>query len=169
MVLASSAGDSRSIASTSLHTSANGSSRVLHARSVFMSDGSFPAATYRRAVFRSMPAFIAAMPTFPCLVISSISFLTWASLTGRTGRSSLGRTALRYGLTRPLPMGRCSCRPWGDVVVAQQAPKRLDIAVESNGLSWSASSTCRKKMEPCATVPSGVPSVSGERTVNEAL
>ena len=38
---------------------------------------------YFRAVFRSMPASMAACPTACCLLISSISFLTCASLTGQ--------------------------------------------------------------------------------------
>jgi hypothetical protein len=39
------------------------------------------ALTYRLAVFRCIPDRIAAKPTRPCLLISSISFLTCASLT----------------------------------------------------------------------------------------
>jgi hypothetical protein len=49
-----------------------------------IAEGSVPAAMYLRAVLRSMPAFIAARSISPCLLISSISFLTCASLTGRT-------------------------------------------------------------------------------------
>ncbi len=68
-------------------------------RGATISDGSFPAATYFRAVFRSMPAFMAARPTLPCLVISSISFLACASLTGFTPRVSPASTLVRYRLT----------------------------------------------------------------------
>jgi hypothetical protein len=68
-------------------SSSNGSGRVRQLRAtVRISDGSLPAATYFRAVFRSMSAFMAARPFLPCLFISSISFLTCASLTGFTSK-----------------------------------------------------------------------------------
>ena len=57
---------------------------------VVSSDGSLPPSTYLRAVFRSMPAFIAACPMCPCLLISSINFLTWASLAGEHGARGVG-------------------------------------------------------------------------------
>jgi hypothetical protein len=95
---------------TSGQCSTNGSGRVRQSRGAFISDGSLPAAMYLRAVLRSMSDFMAARPSWPCLVNSSISFLTCASLTGRIPRSSRGR-----------PAWPRSCQEardrWGDVVV----------------------------------------------------
>ncbi len=51
-----------------------------HVRGCASSLGSFPSRMYFRAVFRSMSAFTAARPTSPCFLISSISFLTCASV-----------------------------------------------------------------------------------------
>ncbi|MGC4116978.1 MAG: hypothetical protein QM765_49220 [Myxococcales bacterium] len=76
-----------SSAFTAGQSSANGSGLVRQSRGVFSSDGSFPSSRYLLAVLRSIPAFIAAMPTWPDFVFSSISRLTCASLTV-TGISS---------------------------------------------------------------------------------
>jgi hypothetical protein len=74
--LASRPGSTSSLAASPSQTSSNGSDRVRHVLGDFISEGSFPAFTYLRAVLRSTPARIAATPTFPCFDISSISFLT---------------------------------------------------------------------------------------------
>jgi len=58
----------------------------------------------------------------PCLLTSSISFLTCASLTARMRPAfpPRGRQAPDPSVTLPR-MGRCSCRCRGGVVVAQHA------------------------------------------------
>jgi hypothetical protein len=56
-----------------------------------------------------MPAFIAAWPIRPCLLISSISFLTWASLTALIGRVSLDFPARARNGIQPWR--------WGDLIV----------------------------------------------------
>ncbi len=58
-----------------------------------------------------MSAFIAATPIRPCLLISSISFLTCASLTGIACEACLGKplraiSGVRYALWR-----------WGNLIV----------------------------------------------------
>ena len=53
---------------------------VRHDRGWRICEGNWPSARYLRAVLRSIPARSAARPTLPCLLISSISFLTWASV-----------------------------------------------------------------------------------------
>ena len=45
-----------------------------------MCDGRWPSDTYLRPVLRSIPARSATRPIIPCLLISSISLLTWASV-----------------------------------------------------------------------------------------
>jgi hypothetical protein len=77
----------------------------------FISDGSLPAATYRRAVFRSMSAFMAACPMCPSLLISSMIRLTCASLTG------LKKSPARFAGRRHQTTHR-RCGGWGDVIVA---------------------------------------------------
>jgi hypothetical protein len=81
---------------------ANGFSRVRHVRGCVISLGSFAAFTYFLAVFRSMSALRAARPISPCLLISSISFLTCASLTARKtpASSSRKRVVLEHRVTR---------------------------------------------------------------------
>jgi hypothetical protein len=79
--LASSSGVSASRAAIAVQSSdENGFSRVRQVRGCASSLGSFHSRMYFRAVFRSMSALTAARPTSPCLVISSISFLTCASV-----------------------------------------------------------------------------------------
>jgi hypothetical protein len=85
--------------------------RRRHQRGFVISDGTFAAETYRRAVFRSMPAFIAACPMCPSLLISSINRLTCASVTG------LKAPPTRFS-GRRLPTYHLRRSGWGDVVVA---------------------------------------------------
>src|ERR1035441_375165 len=117
-VFASSAGESASITSSSGQCARNASSCVRQLRGSTCSDGNLPPSTYLRAVFRSTPARIAARPTRPCFVISSISFLTCASVVFTDAWSALADHG--DGRSARLRMGRCNCRPWGDVTVAQQ-------------------------------------------------
>src|SRR5207247_2256811 len=57
-------------------------------------------------------------PTSSCLLISSISFLTCASLTGRKSLASPPRGGPAPGRrVTPPRMGRCSCRQRGDAIV----------------------------------------------------
>jgi hypothetical protein len=49
-------------------------------RAFAISDGNAPAATYFLPAFRPIPVFIDAWPMLPCFLISSINFLTGASL-----------------------------------------------------------------------------------------
>ena len=93
-----------------------------------ISDGSLPSLTYLPPVFRPIPAISAARPTRPCLLISSISFLTCASAPVAT--ISLPLLHLGEG-SPPLTicssrMGRCNCCRWRDVIVVEQGPDGVE-------------------------------------------
>ncbi|WP_242359861.1 hypothetical protein [Anaeromyxobacter sp. SG17] len=86
--MASRPGACSSLAASSSQNSANGSDRVRQVLGEAISDGSFAAFTYLRAVLRSTLARMAARPTFPCFDISSISFLTCPSVVLTLPRSA---------------------------------------------------------------------------------
>ena len=63
-----------------------------------------------------------ARPTLLCLLNSSISFLTWASVVATSSSSQPFSTD-----PVPILVGRSSCRWWGDLIVAAQV-----LSVESS-------------------------------------
>src|SRR5262249_28761230 len=76
----------------------NASLSVRHERGCFSSDGNFPTSRYLAAVFGSSPARAAARPSLPCLLDSSISFLTCASVAAT--QALLVWAASCYGVTQ---------------------------------------------------------------------
>src|SRR5713101_2143231 len=87
-----------SLAAIAGQSSSKGSSRVRHERGCFSSEGNFPTSRYLAAVFGSIPARAAAMPSLPCLLNSSISFLTCASVAAT--QTLLVWAASCYGVTQ---------------------------------------------------------------------
>src|ERR1039457_1090268 len=107
-VLASRPGFSWICCCTALHTSPNGSSRVLHGRSFFSSLGKRSSPTYRRAVVGSIPAFAAAISLFFSVFDNFLSLLTCSSVTIPRRRRSA------------VLDGHISCRRAGVLIVVSQ-------------------------------------------------
>ncbi|HEY3864561.1 MAG TPA: DUF6615 family protein [Solirubrobacteraceae bacterium] len=96
-----------------------------------------------------MPARIAARPNRPCFVISSISFLTCASVVLTAAWSALaghgdGRMAcLRMGRCNCRPMGRCNCRSALILELRRAHPQEIIVkpfnrhAEAQNGADWA--------------------------------
>ena len=110
-------------------SAANGSGRVRQPRGWRICEGNWPAVRYLRAVLRSISARSAARPTLPCLLISSISFLTWASVVLTCNLHHFRKLRSIDYRIRPLKdgevslssMGRCNCRRAAHVSIHPRA------------------------------------------------
>ena len=117
-VLASSPGLSRSISSSSGHTSWNGSSRVRQVRGTRRSEGSRSESRYLRAVFSSMPALSAALARVVSVWSNFRSLLNRRSVTIPSLRHRGSRKGTAY---RASGAGNSDCRWPGEMIVADQA------------------------------------------------
>jgi len=120
------------------HTSAKPSFRVRQCRSAFISLGKRRAHKYFRAVFTSMPAFVAAISCGSSVFDYLYSFLIcWSVNIGK----ALSQERFPHGLNS-LQIGRNNCRRPGTSSVADHA------GVNDCAVLWFLSSPSRKLISP---------------------